>query len=459
MSVALAMIFFVGHISSIAAQPRPLNRTVLAHVDIRGCKKIESEKLIPLFSVSAAYDSAGFEHSLERMRDIYRNFGFYDFRIDSVHKKIEKEPNQVDAAIYLTEGEFYLLAEIDIKGNKLIPTSELTDLMNTRKGGVLDMDVLEKDFDAILEQYEQIGRPFAKISLASIERIALDKEREIDPSLHIEILIEEGSFMRIAGYKISGNTTTEPEVITRELQFRPGESFNGEKFSQTKQRIEKLGFFEKVKHPGLSALNAGSKGDTLDGIVEIGVVEGNQNTFDGIVGYQPARTSTETGYFTGFVNISLRNMFGTGRQLSVLWNKPTKPSQDIKLRYLEPWLFGIPLNAAMSFRQLKQDTTYSQFDLGLNLSYKITDDFYITAMVSSEAITPIVERESETQLVLKSKKLVTGFGLLYDSRDYPRSPRSGFLFRNEYQIGSKSITSPDSLLDSLGIKKNLTQQR
>ncbi|NTW49212.1 MAG: BamA/TamA family outer membrane protein [Chlorobiales bacterium] len=443
----------------IHAQNKSGNRLTLARVEVSGGGKINPEKLMPLFSLSVPYDSVSFSQSLERMRGIYQNFGFYDFRIDSLRQEIDAASNRLKITLYVTEGEVSTVSEITITGNRMIPASELLDLMNTRKDDVLDTEVLEKDFGEILKKYEQIGRPFAKISLEKIERLSADTLQEHPPSLRIALEIAEGPFVRIAGYKISGNKATEPEVITRELDFYPGEAFNGQKFDQTKQRIEKLGYFEKVNEPGLSAIMATSKTDTLDGIIEFSVVESNQNTFDGIVGYQPARTASERGFFTGYVNISLRNMFGTGRELGVLWNKPDKLSQDIKLRYLEPWLFGIPLNAAFSFRQLKQDTTFSQIDLALNMTYRVSGDFYIMATVAHEAINPIFERENQAQSVLKSRKIVTGLGFIYDSRDYPRNPRSGLLFRNEYLLGNKVISSPDSVLELYGIKKKMTQQR
>ena len=76
----------------------------------------------------------------------------------------------------------------------------------------------------------------------------------------------------------------------------------------------------------------------------INVKEKNTNNFDGIIGYIPPRTEDEKGYVTGLVNVTLRNIFGTGRAAAVRWQKLDRNSQELELKYLEPWLFGYPFN-------------------------------------------------------------------------------------------------------------------
>ena len=57
------------------------------------------------------------------------------------------------------------------------------------------------------------------------------------------------------------------------------------------------------------------------------------------------------GYVTGLVNISLRNLFGTGRAAAIKWNKYNRNSQELDLKYLEPWLLGFPININLSLYQ------------------------------------------------------------------------------------------------------------
>ena len=92
----------------------------------------------------------------------------------------------------------------------------------------------------------------------------------------------------------------------------------------------------------------------------IEVKEKNTNNFDGIIGYIPPGKNENTGYITGLVNISLRNLFGTGRAAAIKWNKYNRDSQELDLKYLEPWLLSYPLNINLELYQRVQDTTYVQ---------------------------------------------------------------------------------------------------
>ena len=95
------------------------------------------------------------------------------------------------------------------------------------------------------------------------------------------------------------------------------------------------------------------------------VVEGNQNSFDGVLGYVPSSSSSGSGYVTGLVNISLRNLFGTGRKLSARWYQENQSSQETELHYFEPWVASYPVNAQLGFFQRKQDSTFvkMQYDI------------------------------------------------------------------------------------------------
>ena len=63
---------------------------------------------------------------------------------------------------------------------------------------------------------------------------------------------------------------------------------------------------------------------------------------------------------TGLVNISLRNIFGSGRAAAIRWQKLDRNSQELELKYLEPWFLSYPFNISVGFNQRKQDTIYVQ---------------------------------------------------------------------------------------------------
>ncbi|MCS6988708.1 MAG: BamA/TamA family outer membrane protein [Chloroherpetonaceae bacterium] len=429
--------------------------SLIRDVEFVGNRAVSEQKLLSLFALPQPYDSARFAERFARLSRLYQRLGYYDFRIDSV---VVQPPKLV---AYLSEGEAYLVSKIAFSGNHLLSSEELETLCDTKVGEPLDQETLENDIDEILRRYETLGRPFSKVLLSEPRFVWEEIDGKRKPRIELEMEIQEGKFVRLVGTRIVGNSSTKPEVIEREIRFREGEAFQEEKFNLIQTRLERANFFERVFPPELLIVK-NDDADTLDAIVKIELVEGNPNTFDGVVGYQPPQNPNnpnDAGFFTGLINISLQNMFGTGRRLDVKWLKPNQFTQEARLRYQEPYFVGLPLNLIFDFAQLKQDTTFAQLQLGLSASYRLADNFFLTSSFSREEVNPIFEGAAIAQVVFPTTIALTGVGAIYDSRDYPPNPQSGFYLRNDYRIGRKIISASDSLLALYSVKTRLLQQR
>ena len=431
--------------------------TTLKSVQLHGAKEMTNAELKTVFPTPAPFDSLAFQAQLDELKKRYIRSGYYDVRIDSVRWRAEPEAYQnLHAEIFLSEGPITKISQIHFSGNRLLSENELRLLMQTHEGEVLNGQVLEKDFDAILARYETLGRAFAKISIAAIERIA---NSATEAGLRLHLAIHEGAWVKIAGYKFSDSLNTQHETILRELPLKVGEGYNEEKFSQIKPRLERLGFFERVSEPELLIVQKPTQDDTLQAIIKLDLVEGNANTFDGILGYQPPIPPEESGFLTGLVNISLRNLFGSGRRLGVRWQRPNNFTQELRVDYQEPWILGLPLNASFEAMQLQQDSSFSQLLLAGNLAYRLSENFSVAALIQIERINPIIQGVRRQDPILQSGILLTGVGIMYDTRDYPLNPTSGVLLRNEYRIGTKTINTPDSLVAALQVRQSVVQQR
>lgn len=439
----------------LASQGYAQPAAIIREMQFVGNKAVSQSQLIGIFALPQPYDSTFFAEKLDRLSRIYKELGYYDFRIDS----IAIAPPKI--TVFLTEGALFLVAKLNFHGNSVLSNEELAELCDTDIGEPLVQQTLESDIDEILKKYESLGRPFTKVFLKE-PRLVYETENGITtPRIEIDIEIREGKFTKIVGTRIVGNQSTKPEVIEREIRFRPGEAFREEKFNVIQERLERTNFFERVFPPELLIVS-NTNIDTLEAALKLQIVEGNPNTFDGIVGYQPPQNPNDpndAGFFTGLINISLQNMFGTGRRLDVKWLKPNQFTQDTRLRYQEPYFVGLPLSLIFDFMQLKQDSTFMQLQLGLSAAYRVADNFFITSSLSREEINPIFEGAAIAQVIFPTTITLTGFGIVYDSRDYLISPQSGFYFRNDYRIGRKVITASDSLLAIYPIQSNVLQQR
>jgi outer membrane protein insertion porin family len=161
--------------------------------------------------------------------------------------------------------------------------------------------------------------------------------------------------------------------------------------------------------------------------------EFNDNEFDGIAGYVP-ETISQNGYFTGEINLKFNNLSGTGRQLSVYWSKMNRYSQQIRLNYLEPWIWKSNLFGEVGFEQILRDTlvVIRNFELGTGFYSWRRGSIQITG--SHEAAIPTPGGREILGLVNTS---INAVGIKYgvDRLDNIYNPARGFSFQAKGNFG------------------------
>ena len=153
----------------------------------------------------------------------------------------------------------------------------------------------------------------------------------------------------------------------------------------------------------------------------------------------------------------MRNLFGTGRAAAVRWQQFDRYSQELELKYLEPWLFGYPFNINGDFFQRKQDTTYVQRKVEGGIEYLATEEISASVIISTEQVIPTA-KEHPVFTVFNSSAFTTGINLKFDNRDDPYSPTEGFLFLASYSFSRKKIFGPEAFITPQ-IETNVNLQR
>jgi outer membrane protein insertion porin family len=142
---------------------------------------------------------------------------------------------------------------------------------------------------------------------------------------------------------------------------------------------------------------------------------------------------------TGLVDLQFRNLFGTARKLAARWYRENRTTQEIELRYAEPWIAGIPLNAEGGFFQRVQDSTFVRRRYDGSVQFSMSDEFSLGGTVSLVNVVP-TEGFGKT-VVSESQTSSAGLSITYDTRSDPVTPTSGLLYQTEYQLGVKDITA------------------
>ena len=375
--------------------------------------------------------------------------GYYFFNFTKVDLLVSNDSTKFDIILEIDEGYPVVINNIYLDGIDTTSGMNIIKQFEYLKGQVFNKQEIELNIEQLLTGFENSGYPFAKIQITSVNVYQDSVNKENFADLYLNII--SGEVNKIDRIEIQGNTSTKDYVIIRELRIGSGEPYMQNKIEEFPKRLNRLRFFEPISIP---QFYINSK---KEGVLLIEVKEKNTNNFDGIIGYIPPGKDESSGYVTGLVNISLRNLFGTGRAASIKWNKYNRNSQELDLRYLEPWLFSFPLNVNLGLYQRIQDTTYVQRKIEGSLDYLATEDISAGVMFASETVVPTV-RANPVFTVYNSSYVTTGANLKIDTRDDPYAPTEGILFINSYSFSIKTINGPveyftPSLITSVDLQR------
>ncbi len=391
------------------------------------------------------YSPQQFELDVRNIIKNYQDNGYTDCRITQIEAQYNFDSSAVSLEVKIDEGPRALIGELNITGNKLFSSDQLKNIIDTKTGEVLNPFTLSADMTEILNLYEKRGYTFASVSVTDISQYETGGQQK----LKVNIKIDENDRIKIDNIKVEGNTETKENVIVREIALGEDNSITKENLIEIKRRLENLGYFESVEQPKILKY----KNST---VLLIRVKEGNTNTFDGILGYVPPTQSDDKGYFTGLVNLSIRNLFGTGRKVEARFKKEIKTTQELELEYLEPWILGYPLNMNFSFLQRIEDSSYTKRNLSLKTDAMISKKITLSAIFNFERVIPNTTNSIFT--LFDSRVLGAGAEIKYDSRDYVYNPYSGLLYRTSYSVGQKKIYNTASF-PNLDIPGDFTVQK
>ncbi|MEX1138516.1 MAG: POTRA domain-containing protein [Bacteroidota bacterium] len=376
--------------------------------------------------VGQSGDSAVCALGAERVEAFYREQGFLYARATV---NLQQEGRVIQVVVSIDEGLLAVIHSMTFVGNHDLAVDDLHSVLETRPGDTFVEKTIERDVNAVLALYEKRGFPTARISV-----IALDAGRDAARAfLNVQIEAKEGVKASISEILLEGNKTTKDEVILREVRSRQTDLFTDASAERIRRALERLRLFTSVEAPQFYVAGENK------GVMVIRVREGDPNRFDGMIGYNPLPQGG--GIVTGLADVRFGNLFGTGRRLSVRWMRESSASQDLALRYYEPWVASLPIHAEVGFLQRKQDSTFITRTYQADVSINLADD--VAGAVSVEQ-SQTVPGERIQNSISSNTQWSLGASLSYDTRNHPVTPTEGILYKTGYEFGRKSSAGTSS---------------
>lgn len=284
------------------------------------------------------YSKQKLSADLETLRSYYLDRGYLEFNVDSTQVQISKDKQDIYITINVAEGEQFKVGSVKLAGDLVLPDAELKPLVRIRPGDTFSRERLTETTKAISDRLANEGYAFANVN-ASPE---LDREKL---SADFTIYVDPGRRTYVRRINVVGNTKTRDEVIRREVRQMESAWYDGDRINKSKQRVDKLGYFEEVNVetppvPGTT--------DQVD--VEVKVKEKATGSLTIGAGY----SSADKLVFSA--SVQQQNVFGSGNYLAFQFSN-SSANQIYSLSHTDPYFTPDGISRGFDVYMRKTDTS------------------------------------------------------------------------------------------------------
>ena len=256
---------------------------------------------------------------LESLRSFYLNRGYLDFSVESTQVSISPNKDDVYITINLVEGERYTISDIKLSGEMLGLDDELKALVDVKPGDIYNAERLNQISKRITDRLSMLGYAFATAN-------AVPEANREKRQVAFTILIDPGRRVYVRRVNITGNTTTRDDIIRREVRQYESAWFDSEKVRLSRDRIDRLGYFEKVE------VETPAVPGSLDQVdVNFSIKERPTGSVQAGIGY------SSTDHVVLQASYSQQNVLGSGQAISLDLNT-SRANKTISLSHVDPYV-------------------------------------------------------------------------------------------------------------------------
>jgi outer membrane protein insertion porin family len=395
-------------------------------IDFSGNKKISKDELSELMTTKErpwyrfwedrpVFDPVTFGTDLERLQRLYESRGFYGTTL-SPDLEVDEADTLVTAHIAVHEVVPVVITEIDVQvaGNGSAPKPPpFPQELPVKRGQIFR----EADY----QQAEQVLRAaFLENGYAFVKT---ERHAEVDldqQQVRIRYVVQPGPLAVFGATDVKGTTTVDPELLTREITYRPGETYALSKVVETREKLLALDLFGTVRV-------GPAQPEKVATVVpmEVEVTEKPHREIKLSLGYgteDQVRTQLEW---------RLLNWLGGGRRLSLLARYSAIEASGT-INFIQPHFFSPDTQAVVNFthNQEKEQTYHlnaSRFRPRVEHKFSKTLSAFMGYRLEYDQLSDVSEATSEALGGIEKKGLLSGpfTSLVWNTADDPFNPKKG----------------------------------
>ena len=301
------------------------------------------------------YDESKLEEDTERVRQAYRDRGYFRASVDTPLTHIRnqgglpiplihsRKGKVIDITVPVEEGQQYRLGGITFTGNKRVRNVKaLRGLFKIKDGQIFNASMIGKGLENMRKAYGTLGY----INFTAVPTPRVDEAKKL---VYLNMDIDEGKPYYVSRIEFRGNTTTRDTVIRRELLLQEGQVYNSHLWKLSVLRLNQLGFFSPLKVDQDSVTQQDAETGTVK--LLLNVKEKGKNSIGLNGGF-----SGLSGAFIG-ANYQTNNFLGLGESLT-LQTALGDLQRNFTFGFTVPYVRNHPLS--LGFQVFSQKTQYNQ---------------------------------------------------------------------------------------------------
>ncbi len=405
--------------------------TVFGDGVLRSQMELSTPNWLSWYTKRDQYSRQKLSADLESVRSYYLNRGYLDFKIDSVQVSISPDKRDIFVSINVAEGERYNISGIKLTGELLGLEEELQPLVDIKPGEVFSAERVNAVAKRVTDRMSTLGYAFATAN----PNPEPDREKR---QVAFTIVVDPGRRVYVRRVNIAGNNRTRDEVIRREVRQYESAWFDSDRVRLSRDRIDRLGFFESVT---VDTPAVPSAPDQVD--VNVTVKERATGNIQIGAGYSSAEGLVLSG------GIAQQNLFGSGNALSLEINT-SRANRVIALAHTDPYVTPEGISRSIELFDRKSDLAelglssvgYSTRGAGIVFGVPFTEFDrvffglrYENTRIDLTPFSPLRYVEYVEQFGEKSNSLALTTGWSRDDRDNLLVPTRGRYQRAFSEIG------------------------
>ena len=206
---------------------------------LRGLFDLDTGGWLSWYTKSDRYARAKLTADLEALRSYYLARGYLEFKIESTQVAISPNKQDIGITINVTEGDQFVVSKVKLEGNFLGKEAEFKSLIGIQVGQPYNADQVAQTTKAFTDYFGNFGYAFSRVEPRTVIDRATNRVEvtlQVDPSRRVYV-------RRI---NVAGNDRTRDEVIRREFRQLEASWYDGEKIKQSRNRVDRLGYFKEV---------------------------------------------------------------------------------------------------------------------------------------------------------------------------------------------------------------------